>query len=410
MRYRAVRRAERFIGLAVVAGLSSAAGAQEVQTAVFASTGVTVETNPYNEANPGGDSIALTADLRPSARWRSELTTIDLGAVASFRQFTRRYGLEDNYGLNGNVVTRVSDRVSIRSNADFSYNQSGFNNFARSGLLSNLPTNPTENPFIDPTLIDPTVLGRQTRITAFNMGTGASAQLNAYSSLSLDLTGRMNRFRQLGFGDFNNIGAQLSYSHQLSELTSVGVVGSISKSDYLGVRTGDARTYSVQGSLDRRFGERWKLSASAGMSSTRSHQLLGLPDVKFDAFTARLSFCYSGEFDRLCLNGSRSPEPSAAGEVRVNNTVQADYTRRLTARESITLTGSYARTGGSQGFTAALPPVSFVTGSVRYENQLREKISFFATANTSKINSSFASRNANYGVSAGLNFRFGALQ
>lgn len=412
MRYGAVRRAERYIGLAVLAGVSSAAGAQTTQTAVFVSTGASVETNPYNSVNTSGESIAATAEIRPLMRWRSETTTLDLRGLAQFRQFVRRFGLEDNYGLDGEIFSRVSDRVTLRSNAGFAYNEGGFNDFARPGLLPGLPIIPTPGTpnLPDPTAIDVSVLGQRTRTKAFNIGAGASTQLNAYSSLSLDLSGRTNRFRQVGFGDFNTVSGQLSYSHQLSETTSAGLIGSLSHTDYRGTRVGDARTTSIMGSLDRRFGASWTLSGSAGLAITRSKQLAGMPDDKFDAFTAQLRFCNQGERSRFCVSGNRSPEPSANGNVRLNNTIQSDYTRRIAERETITLSGSYAHTGRGRGVAMTLPAVEFVSAAARYDNQIRNNLTFYTSTNYSQVYSSLAPRRANFGVNAGLQFRFGALQ
>lgn len=413
MRYRAVRRAERYLGLAVLACVASAASAQETQTSVTVSTGASVETNPYNTLNSGGASIAATASIRPSMRWRGEFSTIELGGLASFRQFTKRYGLEDNYSLDGSISTRVAERLTLRSNASFSYNQGGFNDFGRPGLLpGGLPANPSDpnpNPLPNPAVIDPTVLGQRVRTTAFDLGVGGTAQLNAYSSLSLDVSGRGNRFRQIGFGDFNTVTGRASYQYQLSELTSIGLIGSVSRTDYLGTTVGDALTTSIMGSLDRRLNANWTLTGSAGLAITRIDQLPGLPDEKFNSLTAALSFCNQGERGRFCVNGSRAPEPSAFGNVRVNNSLAADYSYRVTERESVTVSGSYAHTGSGRGLVSALPAVDFVSGAIRYDNQFRNNLSIYAATNFSKFYSSDFPRKANFGVNAGVQYRFGAM-
>lgn len=415
MRYQAVRRAERYLGLAVLAGVSSAAGAQDVQTAVLVSTGASVETNPYNTLNSGGANIAATAEIRPLLRWRGERSTIDMTGAAQFRQFFQRYGLEDNYLVNGGISTRVTERLTLRSNASFNYNLGGFNDFNRPGLTLGVPTIPpipgTGTGLPDPAIIDPTLLGVRTRTKSINFGVGANTQLGTYSALSMDVTGQLMRFDQFGFGNFNSVGGQASYTHQLSEGTSVGVIGSVSRVDYRGTPVGDALTTSVRGSLDRRIGANWTLSGSAGLAVTRIEQLPGQPDTKFNSLTANVSFCNQGERGRLCIAGSRAPEPSAAGNVRVNNSLQADYSYRLTERENVTVSGSYAHTGRGRGFNAALfPAVDFVSTAVRYDNQIRDNLTFYTTANMSKIYSSIAPRQANFGVSAGVQYRFGALQ
>ena len=411
MRYRAIRRAERYLGLAVLAGMSSAAGAQGTQASVSVSTGASVETNPYNTPGVDNASIAATADVRPSLQWSDERSTASLNASAQFRQFVERYGLEDNYGLSGNVSTRVSERITVFSNAGFSSSQGGFGNFPQSALSPTNPTTPDVGPVIpDPSIIDVSLLGRRVRSTSFDFSAGGNAQVTEYSTLSLSVSGRGNRFRQAGFGDFNSVSGQSSYSHQISESTSVGVSGTLTRTDYLGTPVGDARTTSLSGTFNRKLGETWTLFLSAGLSRTRIDQLPGTPDSKFDSFTTQINFCNQGERGRLCISGSRSPEPSANGNVRVNTSFNADYSLRVSERETVTLSGSYARTGRGQGIAAVLPGVDFASANLRYENRLRDNLSFYAGTNTSKIFQSTGSNGTNFGVNVGLQYSFGVLR
>lgn len=412
MRYRAVRRAGRYIGLAVMAGAANTAGAQETRTGLLVSTGASVESNPYSSVNTKGAQFAITADLQPQLQTRNERTTIDLRGLAQFRQFFRRFGLEDNYSLDADLASRVNDRVTVRTNTAFSYNQGGYG-FGRPALAPNIPaTFDPEVTLPDPLtgLTDVAILGTRTRVQSLNGGVGADAKLSAYSVLSLDLTGRSMRFKGGGFGDYNTIGAELRYTRELSEFTSLGLISNISRTDYLDTRVGDARTLSILGTLDKRLGSEWTLSASGGLAFTRIDQLLGQPDTDFNSFTARLRFCREAQYSRFCLNGSRSPEPSANGSVRVSNAVEANYWMRLTDRDSFSLSGSFSRTGKARGIVTALPALKFVSASGRYDRQLNQKLTGFVSASFSKIYTPIAPRRANLGVNAGVQFRFGALQ
>lgn len=414
MRYRVIRQAERYLGLAVLAGMSSAAGAQGTQASVSVSTGASVETNPYNTPGVDNASIAATASVSPSIQWTGEQTTAGLSGTANFRQFASDYGLDDSYGLNGNVSTRVSERVSVYSSAGLNSSRGGFNNFARAGLLPGDPLIPNPDPdvpvIVDPSIIDVSLLGQRMRTTSFNFGLGANAQVAQYSTVSLNVSGQGSRFKQAGFGDFNSISGQASYSHQLSETTSIGISGALSRSDYLGTRVGDAVTRSLSGTFDRRLGEVFTLFISAGYSRTRIDQLLGTPDTTFSSLTGQLRLCKRGERTNLCFAGSRSPEPSANGNVRVNNTFSGDYSLRVSERESISLTGSYARTGRGRGVAAALPGVDFASAGVRYDNRLRNNLTFYAGTNMSKIFQSVGRNGTNFGVNMGLQYSFGVLR
>lgn len=414
MRYRAFRRAERYLGLAVLAGMSSAAGAQETQASLSVSTGASVETNPYNTAGNNDASIAATFDVRPSVQWRSEQTTANLSGNAQFRQFTSRYGLEDNYSIGGNISTRVSERLTVFSNAGLSYSQGGFDNFGRSGLYPGVPIIPENDPalpvVVDPAIIDVSLLGRRTRTTALDFGLGANAQVSAYSTLSLTASGRTSEYRQSGLGNFATISGSAAYSHQLSDTTSIGLSGGLNRTDYRNTRVGDARTSSLSGTYDRRLGEAFSLFLSAGIARTRIDQPIGLPTSKFSSLTASARLCKRGELDSLCIAGSRSPQPSAIGNVRVNNTITGDYSRRLSERESISLNGSYARTGRGRGIAGALPGNDFASAALRYDNRLRDNLTFYAGTNFSKIYGSSSRNGNNYGVNIGLQYSFGVLR
>lgn len=412
MRSRAVRRAERYVGLALLAGVSSAAGAQQTQTGLLVSTGGSVETNPYNDPNVDGAAVAATAEIQPLLRVQDETTTIDLRGSAQFRQFFRRYGLEDSYGFNAGSTSRVSERLTLRTRGAFNYTDGSYGGFGRPGISPADPTVPLpELPPPGPTwgLTDVSLLGQRTRTTAFDFGTGADAQLTAYSRVSLDVDGRTMRFKNRGFGDYNNVSAEMNYSHRLSELTSVGLIGSVSRTDYRGAQAGDARVYSIMGSVERRLGANWNLSASGGMSFTKSAQTVGLPDINTSAFTARLRFCRQGEFSQFCVNANRSPEPTADGGVRVSNAISVDYSLRVAERDRLSLAGSFARTGAGRAAGMTLPAIEFVSASARYDRDISQKLTAFVSANLSKV---FArpSRDANVGVNAGVQFRFGALQ
>ena len=73
-------------------------------------------------------------ELQPVATFRAENTTLDLRGLAQFRQFVRRYGLEDNYSANAGLTTRQSDRLTLRAFSAFAYNEGGYNSYGRAGL------------------------------------------------------------------------------------------------------------------------------------------------------------------------------------------------------------------------------------------------------------------------------------
>ncbi|QDZ08041.1 hypothetical protein FPZ24_11575 [Sphingomonas panacisoli] len=421
MRSRAVRHAGRCIGLVAIVGVPGAAYAQDVQTSVVASVGGSAESNPYNDTNSHGAAVAATADVRGTVVARDDRTTVDVTGWASFRQFLRRYGLEDSYGVNTDISSRQSDRLTLRGSGSFSYSVGGFSGYGRPSLSPVDPTSiipdPTQpdplaglNPLTG--LSDANILGQRTRFTSYGSGVGADMQLGARSSASLDLSARALRFALTSYDDYNTYSGQLQLNHRLDELFSVGLIGTLTKTNYLSLRQGDARTAELLASVDRRLGSHWSLNLGLGASFTKIDGRGGLPDTNFTALSARLRFCWQDESSNLCLGALRSPQPAADGNVRVSDTLTADYSLRLSARENLSVSGAYSRTG--RGRTAAIgggaPAIDFVNASVRYDNQISKKLTAFVASNFSKSITSGLRRRPNVGISMGLQVRIGTGQ
>lgn len=429
MRGGAVRLAGRCFGLTVATGMSAAVGAQTMQTGLLVSTGVSAESNPYNGTQSGGGgSVAATAELQPQARFRSATTTLDLNGLAQFRQFIRRYGLEDNYSGNAFLTSRLSDRLSLHASGSASYTQGGFNNFGRPGLspligLDTVPVDGTAETTLPPVsltdgsltsgsplLTDATILGLRTRTKFFAAGAGFNGQLSAQSQLSGDLNVRASRFKAGLLSDYDNAGGELRYSRTLNELSSVGLIGSVDRTNYRGTRVGDTVTKAALVSYDRRFSRGWAVSVAVGASFSDIRQLAGQPNANLTALTVRGRFCNQAEYGRICIGGQRSPQPAANGSVRVSNTLTADYARRLNENDSLSVSGSYARTEGARVLVQRFPAAEFLAGSVRYDHRLGERSTFFANGTAAKTYNSLAPSDVNLGVAAGLQIRFGGLR
>jgi len=418
MRSRVVRHAGRCIGLAAMASAPAIAHAQDIQASAVASVGGSAESNPYNEANPGGAAVAATAEIRPTLIARDERTTVAVNAMAQFRQFLRRYGLEDNYSVDASIVRRQSEWLTLRGTSSFAYTQGGFNGIGRPGLsvVGPTPINPDPldpTPVVDPLtgLSDVNILGQRTRITSYGSGVGADFVLGAYTNLSADFDARAMRFGSIGYDEYNTLHGGLNLSHKLNESISVGLIGGYSVTNYLSLAQGDARTADFLASVDTRLGPRWTATVAVGGSFTTIDGRGGRPDIKYSSISTRLKLCWQGEFSQFCLGGQRSPQPAANGNVRVSTTINGDFSTRLSERGRLSLTGSYAQTGRSRDLiTGGQPALDFAAGSARYDNQINNKLTAFVSASVSKTWSPQVQRKANVGIALGLQYSFGAGQ
>ncbi len=430
MPHHVVRLAGRWLGAAAAIGAPGALSAQTTQTGMVVSAGVNAESNPYSTI--GSDRAGLSADLtlQPTLRLRGSDVSVDVDGSATFRQFVERYGLEDNYGLNANAASRLNERVSVHASGSASYNEGGvsrlfdtfgsaFPAFSRADDPTTAATVPVTDALAVPittfadlpvVLTDVTLLGRRVRTSAFGFAGGMDAQLDGRSTLAADLSGQVLRFpRQSGI-DYNNATAQASYSRRLSELTSVGLVGSFSRSNFLDTRVGDTDTATALVSVDRRFSERWRLSAGIGASFSDIRQPAGLPDVHLTAVNVRGTFCWQDPRSSLCISGARSPQPAATGSVRISDTLSVNYSRTLSARENVTLGGFYTRTGRGRGVATALPGIDLEGVSAGYSNRFRERTSLVVSANVSRFGGAQSGERTNVGASIGVQTRFGALR
>jgi hypothetical protein len=418
MRSRAVRHAGRCIGLVAMVGVPGVAYAQDIQPSLVASIGGSAESNPYNQTTTDGVAVAATAELNPRITVRDDRTTIDISANAQFRQFFRRYGLDDSYGVNTGIVSRQSEWLTLRGSGSFSYSRGGFNGFGRPGLSSADPVVVTPDPTV-PTppnplvsLSDVNIIGLRTPVTSYGSTVGADVRVSERSNLSIDFDTRAMRFKRTArLDDYNNLHGELSYNYSLNDTWSVGLVGGYGKTNYLDLGRGDAGTTDALASLNGKLGARWTVALSVGGSFTSIDGRGGRPDVHFSSITTRARFCWQGQYSNFCLGGQRSPQPAADGNVRVSTTITGDYSLRLSDREHFSLSGSYAKTGRSRDLTlGAQPGIDFLSASARYDNQLNQRLSAFVNASASKIYSPLQRSSANVGISMGLQIRIGAGQ
>lgn len=414
MRRKLIQTARKALVINAAVAFSGIAHA-DTQTGLGLVTGASLETNPYNDVASNDPALALTAEIRPALRIREESTTLDIAGSAQLRQFTKRYGLEDNYTLNLRMFSRLSERVTLRSSGNFSYNLGGFNGLNRPGLLTDnsggsTGTTPEIQVPINLPLTDVTVLGQRTRTKLGQANIGIDAVLSDRSRISASAGARVMRFKSNRFSDYDSVDGSLSYSQSLNERMSIGVSGTVSRTNYIASRVGDALVTSGQATFDYRFDPRFTLSLGAGLSKAKTKQLPGQSDRQYTTLSARGSLCREGDRSRFCISGDRSPQPTANGIVRTSLSVAADYSLKLSDRDRISVSGTYVRTDPARGLIFNDPAVDYVSGSARYDYQIRERMSFFANASYGKLLSSGSSRRANVGLMGGIRFDIGALK
>jgi hypothetical protein len=415
--------ADRSLLFALLSGFSTPLFAQQaeppetdvapagVEPRIVFVAGTGIATNPFNEPNPGSAAVVATIEARPTISSKSETGTLELQGLIQLRQYSRRYGLEDNYSANVRAVTRRSDRLTVRGNFGFAYNEAGLTG-ARAGdfPLGATPSagSPGLIPDISAPLDDITLIGQRSRITALNASVGVDYRLDDRTFLSADVAGRSMKFDLVRFGDYYFFTEELGVSHSLNDRTSVGVIGQLAQIDYENGRVGDAKSYNGLLSVDHQFDAAWTASVAVGLSVTTAKQLPSQPDIQFESLTFRGRICRSVEASSLCLNTQRSPQPSANGSVRTAQSYSLSYSQRVSPRDRLSFSGNYADMGASRAGGTTLAAVKYYGAEARYEKDLRANITAFGNVTYGKIDQDTALRKANFGAMLGLRFKFGA--
>lgn len=387
--------------------VANAAVAQESRGGVEIRMGAEVAQNPYLESGVGGGaSAAVIGEVRPWYRQQSELTTFDLQGLVQARQFSSRFGLEDNYGASARIAHRASERVSVSGRASVTSSASRLGtSFDRLGTN---PDDPALAPLpIDPLPEDPTLLGERGRTTALSAGAGVNYMIDERHQIATDLD-----FRDLSFGrvtarDYRSYAAQTRFTRVIDAATGIGVALGYRVTDYESTMIGDADTLTAMGSVTHRFNERLTLDASLGAARTEVEAGGGTPRRTFTSLAAGSSLCSRDSRGGLCVSYQRQPQASALGTVRSSDSLGLSFSRRLSERDNLSMGANYSRSG-TIGGGAGISRIELLRGQATFQRRFTERVSGFLAASAAKTYRPDLAVKPNVNVGAGIAIRLGS--
>jgi len=383
----------------------AAVSAQRLTGEVVVEAGGAVVDNPYLDESDSNVTASGTVQVRPRLTYDSSVTQVDLTALAQGKAYADRYDFEDNYGVSVGISHRASERIQLRATGAFTSSVArGSDLFPRvfPGDGPALPETPGPLP-ID----DITTLGQRGRTNALSLGSGVDYTIDARNRLTFDNTYQRLTFDQPNASDYSIFQGEARYTRVLTESTSVGAIVGYQISDYTDPLTSDARTVLGLASVSHRLDEAWSLSASLGVNRTRSEGTVGRPSRTATTLASRATVCRRDSREALCIEFRRQPQPAAFGGVRNSTAASVNYNYRLSERETITLGGSYSRTGGFDDAVAPLQPATFVGVRGRYDRRLSQRLTAYAEASVDRIYRSDLSVEPRKRIGVGISYTFG---
>ncbi len=351
--------------------------------------------NPFLLSASNTEAVRARISLSPFVEERTARSSLRVSGDASFSAYNRSYRDAVDLGAQVGYNNRLSRQFSIR--AGLSLNSS-INSIYNSNPIFEAPS-PTN---VVPKVIDITVIGFQQRSTNAAASTGLTYSVDDKNSISIGYNASVLRFPQGGGrNEYSNVSQNVSYSRVINSRTTLGASVSVSRVNYFGTSLGDARIISPTIDGTFRLAANWTLSGGVGFSTSRVD--IGFGKRTSTDLSGNLSLCRNDTRTNLCFNGSRAAAASSFDGVRTTTTAGITYSYRINARDTLSASGGYSRSGAPKLLVGTPNDYSSATTSFsrRFSNRMTGQI----TGGFSRSNLQ-GTRSTAYG-SIGINYSFG---
>lgn len=298
-------------------------------------------TNPFLEFGDSTGSAYGRVSARGVHAWGGERSQSNIAAFVEASTYLNDYGLKSIFSVTGDTQHQASERVTVFGSAGVSGDIAGqlSNRFLYVPPIVEVP-----DPSVPPpptTVEDPDLFsftGRQYRI--YGQG-GASVRTSERGSLTVSGGAQRYFYTSDLLDDFTTIFGSGSYSHSLSERTTVGFSLGASRTNY---DNSSASSTIIDPALTirTRLSELWDASASVGLSFSRvEHELGGNDNATNISFDGTL--CRTTKGERLCAHASRYAQNSSRAAVVTTTSVGVDWFKKLDEDQTIQLSAGLTR-------------------------------------------------------------------
>jgi hypothetical protein len=386
--------------LSLVAGtmLCAAPAMAETEFVTDLSVGVGASTNPYLENGPVESTASASISVTPRLTIKDDVTTFNLRGFARIEEYEEDFRTNSSYGFDGSVNHALSERTQLRGRLGYRGSIVGVND-----AFFNPPDVIDDN-FLPPVADDIALNGLNQRRHTFQTGIGLTQTLSELDSVSVDLGATAVRFSNSSAQDeFNSFNQTLGYSRVLSDRTSIGASIGFSEVNYLGQRAGDSTIITPSLNVSHQISEAFNVSASAGVSFSRSKNVIG--STKSSDLAASFDLCRSTERTDLCIGASRQTLPTSFDGVRSQTSFNIGYNRQLTRDDRINLSASYSRS--SNAVFGISEDFDYLRTSATFNHDFNQRFSGFVSAGYSDSYQDGINRRANFQVGVGIRLTFG---
>lgn len=376
--------------------------------------GAGYSTNPLQQIGKSNGSGLGRVSAHAVHRRVSTRTTTVLSGYAQSVFYTKRYGSQQSFDVNGRHDAAVSEKLRLFVDGDVAYDKGGQLDTRIVGV-PNVPLLPgtTVPPVLLPTSNDfLTVTGRTFR-TAGHVGAQWALSEREFLNLSTGIDHVV--LKSAGFETrYTTIPALIGYDRQLNERTTVGarLLGQFthySGSGALGARNLQLITpeLTAQYSLSQRL----SLSADAGVSFASVDD--GVRTRHSSGFSGDVNLCSAGEHSQLCARASMQDQAAtSAGPARVLG-VGVDYSRQLSANgDTIQFSLSANRYSNPVVILAgpALTRATYVRAAADYSRHIGNRLFGGVELAARKLTQSGLDPDPDFSASVFIRYRLGDLQ
>lgn len=343
----------------------------------------------------------------------SDRTTTVLAGFAQGLFYTRHYGVQESFDLNGRHDAAVNEKLRVYIDGDAAYDKGG----QLETQILTIPGVPLlPGTTVPPTLLTPgsdflTVTGRNYRLRA---DAGGQLALSPVDNLDFSSGIEHDIFKSGALDTrYTSIPVSLGYDRQLNARTTIGarVVGDFTHySGNLTSGLADSRVFTPELTAVLRLSEHLTFSGDVGASFSSVDD--GLRTRHSTGLAADASLCSATERSTFCGHAAVQQQAATAAGPARDISAGLDYSRRLTADDTLALSLSADRYSNpvilvaGASFTHATSARAVVNYSRKISNR------WFGGVNLSarKVSETGPNPDADLSASLFIRYRFGDVR
>ena len=358
-----------------------------------------VASNPFLDVAGNLPSVSVLLEVAPFLTIIEDTTRLEFDAELRVVEFARIYPRSQSLRARASGLWRLTPRVDVETELKFETALVGETALARS-LLNGAITLPIVTaPAI--VISDPTIIGLRTRRQTSDAKVSAQYRPDARQRFWSNLYARDTRFSTATTGDYAVYGGTVGYS-RLFRRQTLGASFGVQRYDCRSLQACSQVVLSPQLTASIILDAAWSLSGSAGVSFS-SLELTTL-SRKTVAPALNATLCRKDARASMCFTGAHSVEATARDGARPILSFDLSSHIRLTDRNTLVFSGSYAATTGTvtDGDSS-----QYIVARVTNEHRVSRQMSLTVSGSHAISRSTFLGDRRNTEVAVGVHLSIG---